>query len=114
MRIGWVLKSVAVGITVMLLICYMFSVAFSIIVRQHQMLNKLAEFNDRTFEDLRGTSGGMDWLAALGSLIALFAGGMTATLLSRPTKTSWREWLMPSAVVAVITMLVIDGYMLLT
>lgn len=112
-RFGWVLSSAAVGIIVMLLICYMFSLAFSINTREYKMMNKLTEYGDTTFDYLRG-SGDIAWLAALGSLIALFAGGMAAMLLSRPDKVSVSKWLVPSVIVAIITMLVIDGYMLVT
>jgi glucan phosphoethanolaminetransferase (alkaline phosphatase superfamily) len=113
MRFGWVLKSAAVGIIVMLLICYVFSLALSLNAREYKMMNKLSEYKDNTFEYLRGSSD-VVWLAAIGSLIALFAGGMTATLLSRPSTASLYKWLIPSAIVAIATMLVIDGYMLVT
>ncbi len=113
MRMWWVIKSIAVGLIVMRLIVYMFSIAFSINTREYSMMNKLADYKDSTFEYLRG-SGDVVWLAVIGSIIALFAGGMTATLLSHPDKTSSNKWLLPWAIVAITTILVIDGYMLIT
>jgi glucan phosphoethanolaminetransferase (alkaline phosphatase superfamily) len=113
MHYGWIVKSVVIGLIVMLAICYLFSIAFSINQHEAQMMNKLSQYNDTTFEHLRG-SGDAAWLAALGSLVTLFAGGMAAVLLSRPDKPSTGSWLLSAAVVAVITILVIDGYMLIS
>lgn len=113
MRFGWVLNSAAVGVVVLLLIYYMFSLAFSINAREYSMMNKLADYKDSTFEYLRG-SGDVVILAALGSLITLFAGGMAATLLSRPDNVSGFKWLMPSVIVAIFTVLAIDAYIYTT
>jgi hypothetical protein len=109
-RFGWVLTSAAVGIVVLLLIYYMFSLAFSINAHEYDMMNKLAGYKDSTFEHLRGSSD-IELLAALGSLIALFAGGMAATLLSRLDKPFIYRWLVPSAIAAIFTMLAVDAYM---
>ena len=113
MRFGWVIKSVAVGLIVMLLICYMFSIIFSISARENKMISKLEQNKDYTFDYSLG-SGDIVLLAAIGSIIALFAGGMAATLLAHQDRVSSYKWLIPCAIVAITTILVIDGYMLIT
>jgi hypothetical protein len=97
----------------MLLICYMFSIAFSISARENKMISKLEQYKDNTFDYSLG-SGDIVLLTAIGSIIALFAGGMTATLLSHRDSASPHKWLLPCAIVAITTILVIDGYMLIT
>lgn len=112
-RIWWVIKSFIVGLIVMLLICYMFSIVFSISARENKMISKLDGYKDYTFDYSLG-SGDIVLLAAIGSIIVLFAGGMTATLLVHPDKASSYQWLLPCVIVAITTILVIDGYMLIT
>ncbi len=109
MRYRWVLSSIAVGIIVLLLAYHMFSLAFSINSREYSMINKLAGYKDTTFDNLRGWSD-VIWLAAVGSLITLLAGGMAATLLSRPDKKSEYKLLVVPAIVAIFTMIAIDAY----
>ncbi len=109
MRIWWVIKSAAVGLIVMLLICYMFSIAFSISARENKMINKLDQYKDNTFDYSLG-SGDLVLLAALGSLITMFAGGITAAVISRLEKGSDFKWLATPAIVAIFTILAIDAY----
>ncbi len=113
MRKWWVIKSIIVGLIVTLIICYMFSIVFSISARENKMVSKLDQYQDNTFDYSLG-SGDIVLLAAIGSIIALFAGGMTATLLAHPDRTSSSKWILPCAIVAITTILVIDGYMLIT
>jgi hypothetical protein len=113
MRFGWVLRSAAIGFIVLLIVCYLFSFAFSINEREYRMMNKLSGYKDTSFDYLRG-SGDVVWLAALGSLVTLFSGGMAAALLSRLDKTFTPGWLIPPVVVAIITILVVDGYLLIS
>lgn len=113
MRFQLVIKPLIVGLIVMLLICYIFSIAFSISERENKMISKLDGYKDYNFDYSLG-SGDIVLLAAIGAIIALFAGGMAATLLSYPDRASLQKWLMPSVIVAITTILVVDGYMLIT
>src|SRR5271157_880724 len=109
MRFRWVLNSVAVSIIVVLLVYYMFSLAFSINTRENGMINTLATYKDTSF-DPPGGPGDEIWLAAVGSLITLFAGGMAAALLSRVEKSSDYKLLATSAIVALFTAIAIDAF----
>ena len=113
MHMWWVIKSIIVGLIVMLLICFMFSIAFSISARENKMISNLEQYKDYSFDYSLG-SGDIFLLAAIGSIIALFAGGMTATLLAHPDKASSYKWILPWAIVAFTTILVVDGYILIT
>lgn len=110
MRFGWVIKSAAIGLIALLFICYIFSVANPISVRQSQMQDKLEKSGDHAFDNAPGGYVDIMWLALLGSLITLFAGGMAAAVISRLDKSSEVKWLMTAAIVAIFTVLVMDAY----
>ncbi len=112
MRFEWLIKSAVIGIIAMLFICYIFSLAFSINARESQMMSKLQALGDNTVENLYSANNDLPLLAALGSFFTLLAGGMLAALQTRSEKASSNNWLYASAIVALITILIVDGYMI--
>lgn len=113
MRFMWVLKSVVIGLVVLAVAYYLFSLASSISASEQKMLDRLAHYNDSTFEFWPGYYDAT-WLAFIGTLVACFAGGMTAASLSRGEMPSEYGWAVTSVIVVIFVILAVDANLYLS
>jgi hypothetical protein len=108
MRYGWAIKSAIVGLVVLAVAYYLFSLASSITASEQKMVDQLSRYNDATFKYWAGYNDAL-WLALIGVLFACFAGGMAATALSREDMPSGYGWLLTSASTVIFVILAADA-----